>query len=32
METDFNTAYYILVLGILVVGFLILKTNILVDK
>ncbi len=32
METDFNTAYYILVAGILIAGFIILKTNILIHK
>ena len=32
METDFNTAYYILVIGILIAGVLVLKTNILTHK
>lgn len=32
METDFNTAYYILVIGILIAGVIVLKTNILIRK
>ncbi len=32
METDFNTAYTILVIGIVIAGIVVLKTNILTHK